>query len=949
MNTSIPQALQTAVAHHQAGRLEEAALIYAEILAAAPDCADAHHLLGLIDAARGRHDLAMERIGHAIRLRPATAVYHGNLGKLLKDRGRPVEAEAAYREAVRLDPAAAEALLGLGLALKTQGRLNEAAGWFRQAAQADPHSLLAQMQLGSAVRRAGNIDEAIACFRRALEIKPDHARAHSNLGSALRLKGRLEEAAACCRRAIQIQPDYAIAHLNLAIIQLTTGDLPSGWPEYEWRLELEDAAVSPLCRPRWDGSPLDGRTILLFLEQGAGDVFQFIRYVPLLRRRGAKVFVECPSGLAPILQAADLGIDRLVLSGSELPPFDVACPLLSLPGIVGTTLENIPGGAPYLKADPVLVENWRPRLEALKGFRVGIVWQGRREHSEDRWRSIPLAEFEPLSRVEGVTLISLQKGDGAEQLCGAGFPVVDWTHQMDDVCGPFTDTAAILSQLDLVIACDSAVAHLAGALGVPAWLALSATADWRWFLDREDSPWYPRTRLFRQHTLGDWQELFRRMASALAAKVGTSEATPEGQGPEMLAGPLTVEISAGELLDKISILQIKAERIGDPAKLANVQAELQALRQARDRSLQPSANLDELADRLTSVNEALWQVENELRHCEALNDFGPRFVELARSVYRHNDLRSSLKRQINTLAGSRLLEEKSYASAGDATPAARGPLKPQPPSTNATWIDAGPVRLKTCRYGPMLYLVQDRYIGQSLDLYGEFSHGEMDLLRQVVQAGQVVLDIGANIGTHTVFFAQAVGPAGLVFAFEPQRVLFQMLCGNLALNGLTNVHARQAAVGQQTGTIRVPTPNYASPGNFGGVSLQRHAHGEETPLLTVDQLDLPACHLVKIDVEDMEGEVVAGAERTLRRLRPVLYLENDRQERSAALIDQLFALDYRLYWHLPPLFNPDNYFGQARNLFPNIVSANMLGIHRSAGQNISLREIRSPDQRWSDR
>ncbi len=953
--------METAVAHHQAGRLEDAAQIYEQVLATAPDHTDALHLLGLIDAARGYNDLALERIGRAIQLQPATAVYHSNLGKLLRETDRLEQAEASYREAVRLDPGAADALVGLGMVLKALEQSDEAAVCFRRAAEANPQLLVAQMQLASAMRAAGNIEEAIACFRRAVEIKPGHARAHGNLGSALRLQGRYEEAVASCRRAIELQPDYAVAHMNLGIILLLLGDMEAGWPQYEWRLRYDREAISPSCQPLWDGSPLDGRTIMLFQEQGAGDVFHFIRYVPFLRPQGGQILMECPSGLVPILQDADLGIDRLVIRGSEMPPFDVACPLLSLPGLLGTTMQHIPADVPYLKADPALVDHWQARLQAVSGFRVGIAWQGNKNHTEDHWRSLPLARLGPLARVQGVTLISLQKGEGAEQIQTVGFPVTDWTDEMDERCGPFMDTAAIMQHLDLVVTCDSSIAHLAGALGVPVWVALPAVPDWRWFLDREDSPWYPTMRLFRQHKLGQWQELFERMADALAEKAGTEivslDAGSESAGEMPAQAPcdsLNVEISPGELLDKITILQIKAERIDDPAKLENVHAELETLERTRQESLQPSPKLDELIVQLKAVNENLWQVEDELRHLEREQDFGAEFVKLARRVYQHNDRRSSLKRHINTLLGSRLTEEKSYDTAGDVADAK--PLASAQTNRSSTgqgrgdreaWISTGPVRLKKCRYGPTLYPVKDRYIGQSLDTYGEFSQGEMELLGQVIQPGQVVLDVGANIGTHTVFLAQTVGPAGLVYAFEPQRVLFQILCGNVALNSLTNVHARQAAVGRQSGTVPVPTRDYTTVGNFGGVSLEGCKQGEDVPLLCVDELDLHACHLIKIDVEGMESEVLAGAEQTIRRFRPLVYVENDRADKSASLIEQLFALEYRLYWHLPPLFNANNFFGEAKNLFPRIVSANMLGIHRSATQNVSLREIVSPDESWA--
>ena len=943
MTTPIAQILNDAVAHHQAGRLEQAARIYQEILATTPQCADAHHLLGLIEATQGKHESAVQRIARAIQLVPTTAVYHGNLAKLFKDTDQLEQAEAAYREAIRLDSQVADTLLGLGLVLKERGRREEAAIWFRRAAECDPNLLLAHMQLGSAMRAAGNLDEAEACYRRALEIDSNHARAHSNLGGVLALMNRREEAAACCRRAIEIRPDYVMGHVNLSVALLAMGDLEAGWAEYEWRLKMEKAAVSPQCQPVWDGSPLDGRTIMLFLEQGMGDVFHFIRYVPLLCRQGARVLMECQASLIPLLQHADLGINQLVPKGSELPDFDVACPLLSVPGILGTTLEKLPADVPYLQAPPKLVDAWRDRVGELDGFKVGIVWQGNKAYPEDRWRSIPLARFEPLSRVEGVTLFSLQKGQGAEQMRSCGFPVIDWTAEMDITHGSFTDTAAIMRHLDLVISCDSALAHLAGALGTPVWIALPTAADWRWFQEREDSPWYPTIRLFRQQKSGDWRELFERIANALVDETGTKLLPPPVQET------LNVEISPGELLDRISILQIKAERITDPAKQENVQTELRSLEQARDRSVKASAKLDDLAGELKDVNGELWFVEDELRDCEQRQDFGARFIELARSVYQHNDRRSELKREINTLLDSRLVEEKSYSSSGITEPPVAGPSTTPTRKEIEPLLINGQVRLKQCRYGPMLYLTGDRYIGQSLDRYGEFSQGEMDLFEQVVGPGQVVLDIGANVGTHTVFFAQKVGPTGTVIAFEPQRVLFQILCGNVALNSLTNVHTRHAAVGRSPGSANVPGLNYAGADNFGGLSLEGQSRGETVPLLPIDQLNLQACHFIKVDVEGMEGEALAGAEQTIRRLHPIVYVENDREAKSAALIGQLLALEYRLYWHLPPLFNAKNHFGETQNLFPGIVSANMLGIHRSANQNISLREIRSPDDRWSDK
>lgn len=256
-------------------------------------------------------------------------------------------------------------------------------------------------------------------------------------------------------------------------------------------------------------------------------------------------------------------------------------------------------------------------------------------------------------------------------------------------------------------------------------------------------------------------------------------------------------------------------------------------------------------------------------------------------------------------------------------------------------------RLRQCRHGPMLYLTADQYVGRSLDLYGEYSEGEVALFRQLVKPGQIVIEVGANMGSHTVFFAKAVGPKGAVLALEPQRELLQILCANVALGGLGNVHTYHAAAGRQPGRTTVPRVDYGAEGNFGGVAVGGSAGGEPVPVMPLDAFRLKACHFIKIDVEGMEGEVITGADATIRSQRPVLYLENDRREQSASLIKQLFALDYRLYWHLPRLFNPDNFLGLAENVFGKTISVNMLGLPKESAQTINgFREITSPEDDW---
>jgi hypothetical protein len=269
-------------------------------------------------------------------------------------------------------------------------------------------------------------------------------------------------------------------------------------------------------RPRWNGEPLDAKTILLAAEQGLGDTLQFVRYAPLLRKRCAKVIVACQKTLIPLLSNTP-GIDQLFPPAVELPHFDVWASLVSLPGIMGTTLETIPADIPYLFPVKELVEHWQRDLQARPGFKIGICWQGNPDYKADRERSIPLLEFAPLARVPGVQLISLQKGHGAEQFAqvSAEFSVIDLASRLDVSSGPFMDTAAVIKQLDLVITADTAIAHLAGGLGAPVWIALPYVAHWCWLWGRDDSPWYPSARLFRQTERGNWKSVFSRMADGL--------------------------------------------------------------------------------------------------------------------------------------------------------------------------------------------------------------------------------------------------------------------------------------------------------------------------------------------------------------------------------------------------------------------------------------------------
>lgn len=438
------------------------------------------------------------------------------LGVAAQLQGKRAEAIASYRRALELESGLAEAHNNLGLALHDQGETAEAEACYHRALEQKPDYADAHNNLGNALQAQGRLAEAVASYQRALQLRPEYVEALHNLGNVLRVEGKLSEAAACYDRALALRPDHAQAHLSRALLWIQQGDVPRGWDEFEWRWRCPEFPPPPFRQPLWDGRPLEGRTILLYADHGLGDTIQFIRYAPLVAQRGGCVLVACQQSLVRVLATCP-GIDRLIGEGERLPDFDVYAPLMSLPRLFRTTLATVPAAIPYLHVEPAVEERWAHALEPLRAsFKVGVAWQGSRGYRKDRERSFRLAQLEPLAHVDGVRLASLQIGYGTEQLAETAgrFAVTDLSAGQSDLM----DAAAIMRNLDLVVTPDTALAHLAGALGVPVWLALALEPEARWMLGRDDSPWYPSMRLFRQTAWGDWEGVFTRMAVALAVK-----------------------------------------------------------------------------------------------------------------------------------------------------------------------------------------------------------------------------------------------------------------------------------------------------------------------------------------------------------------------------------------------------------------------------------------------
>ncbi len=515
---SAAEALKLAEQAMQSADLARAEFIYQQILAAAPEEPQSLFGLGTLALRAGHFDKAEAFFRRALATAPDEPMLHNSLHLALLGEGRTAEAVASCRRAIELAPHAPEMHNNLALARKQAGDLEEARAGFERAIELRPEYADAHYNLANVLVQLRRLPEAERSFRRAMELDPEDWQSHNNLGNILQLQGRFDEAGVCFDAAVQRNPQAAEAHRNRALLRLLLGDFAGGWPEYEWRWRMPQHSPPNRAQPRWQGEPLAGDTVLVCAEQGLGDTIQFIRYAPLVQKLGARVVVECPASLHALLTGV-AGVDRLVAPGDAAEPIDYCVPLLSLPGLLHTALETIPADVPYIVADPAHMERWRHELARLAGFKIGIAWQGNPKFTGDYYRSIPLAEFAPLADCAGVTLVSLQQGFGREQLAALGdrVPVVDLADRLDQDGAAFVDTAAAMMHLDLVVTSDTAIAHLAGALGVPVWVALQFAPNWRWLVGRGDSPWYPSMRLFRQSRFGQWGDVFADMAARLAS------------------------------------------------------------------------------------------------------------------------------------------------------------------------------------------------------------------------------------------------------------------------------------------------------------------------------------------------------------------------------------------------------------------------------------------------
>lgn len=521
---SAPQAqVQNARALHRQGRLAEAERLYQSALLTDPRNVEALHGLGVLWLQQDKPEKAEPLLGRAVQLAPGNAAAWQDRGVALRGLDRLDLALDCFDRAIALNPNNAAGHHHRGTVLLRMGDNEAAIASLTACLSREPNFFPAYNERANAFRALNRLEDALADYDRAAALHPDHPAILCNRGFALQDLGRFEQALRDYDRAIALKPDYHLAHQSRGTLLLLQGKYREGFTDFEWRLRapaaLPDARLRPI--PYWTGGDLRDKSILIYSDGAFGDLVQFCRYLPLLAANAKRAILLAPEHFHRILNTTVLGVE-MVSSIGEAGCVDLRCELMSLPFLTKTELDTIPPPLNHVLREPTKIAQWRERLP--KGsFNIGICWQGNPARHIDRGRSIPLAEFEPLAHLPSVRLVSLQKHHGLEQLdrLPAGMHIETLGESFDEGPDAFVDTAAVMESLDLIVTSDTAIAHLAAALGRPTWIALRLVPEWRWLLDRSDTPWYPTVRLFRQNKLDDWKPVFREMATAFEEQLRT--------------------------------------------------------------------------------------------------------------------------------------------------------------------------------------------------------------------------------------------------------------------------------------------------------------------------------------------------------------------------------------------------------------------------------------------
>lgn len=505
------------VAYHAAGKWQESGQSFEQALRINPHYERAYFNLGSLLESRGLYDDAVKCYRKSYHLNQENHETYQKLADVLKLTGDWAEASKIYRELLQSTPGDFNLSMKLAYVLVLQRQYQEAVQLYESMLETYPEHYQILVSLSYAYESMGLVEQAIQAAERSIKASPVQPEGYNNLGTALKLKHDLTAACVQFKKALTLRSDFVMAEFNLATTHMLDGDLVAGWPGYERRADIGLAPRNEFEGPRWQGEPVAGKTILLWCEQGFGDTLMFLRFAIELKRQGAaQVYLLCQTELAPLLRSVS-EIDQVLVEGDQIPAYDFQSSLLSVPLYLGTSLETIPAAGPYFAAPPERQQYWQDFLSNYDGKKIGLNWSGNLNFSKDELRSVPLAAFLPLGELPGIQLISVQQVNGLDQqeALADSWNLIQPGAEYQAETGDFIEMAALIQNLDLVITSDTAVAHLAGCLGVPVWILVSRLPEWRWLLERTDSPWYPSARLFRQQTLGDWEPVISELKSAL--------------------------------------------------------------------------------------------------------------------------------------------------------------------------------------------------------------------------------------------------------------------------------------------------------------------------------------------------------------------------------------------------------------------------------------------------
>ncbi len=695
------------------GNIDGATTFYYKALAINPTNFKAHLYLGNLLFNKGEIDKALESYKKAAEINAGSAVTQHNIGLCYKKKDEINDAIAHFQEAIRLRPDYTRAYLHLGLLLEKLGKKDQALEIFNKSLAINPKDALILRQLGCLYRDQNKFDKAIEAFysavelepksttyimelanthtmadnneqalelyQRALEIDPSLNSALNNIGYVLKRQGHVQQAIEVFNKVCERAPNDAQAHFSLGLCHLILGQFDLGLPEYEWRWQAYNESKPSIGdKPYFDGTSYEDKTIVIQCEQGLGDTFQFIRYAKLLHEKKAHIIIVAQKPLKTLLQTCCNYIDKVILPGESIPPYDYQIPLMSLPYVLNTRVNTIYNDIPYIKADQVLATYWKTKLNT-KTFNVGLCWQGNAQYRTQLLqlavsaKSTSLQNFLPLTNVQGCSFYSLQKVNGTDQLKQFTASIIDFGKEIDEEHGSFMDTAAIITNLDLVITIDTSIAHLASALGKPTWILLPNPADWRWMLDRTDSPWYPNVRLFRQKTPGDWQSSMKEVIQALKDYIPQNrqsqnmisqkqkliestlpkttlpvvqETTRESRQPHKKSDEKQESQSIEEFIDKLTIEAIQADtsiNIQELSLLMNNQVQDQ---KKYDHLVKNIPQLKDLTVCLLYCNKLLYNLEKKI-HQQSI--FSPEYDDLEAQRQWICTFKNNLKREIKKL------------------------------------------------------------------------------------------------------------------------------------------------------------------------------------------------------------------------------------------------------------------------------------------------------------